>query len=58
MNTARAHHDPLAWPDLPIAMDGVARLNQPSIQPAKTVGYEFAARRPDTFMYHPQADRL
>ena len=43
---------------LPNGMDGVAGLNQPSIQPGKTFVYEFVARRPGTFMYHPHADEM
>jgi hypothetical protein len=39
-------------------MDGVAGLNQPAIQPGKTFVYEFVARRPGTFMYHPHADEM
>ena len=43
---------------LPNGMDGVAGLTQPSIQPGKTFVYEFVARRPGTFMYHPHADEM
>ncbi|MFM9915362.1 MAG: multicopper oxidase family protein [Rhizobacter sp.] len=43
---------------LPNGMDGVAGLNQPAIQPGKTFVYEFIARRPGTFMYHPHADEM
>ncbi|OGU17261.1 MAG: copper oxidase [Geobacteraceae bacterium GWC2_53_11] len=43
---------------LPNGMDGVAGLTQPAIQPGKTFVYEFAARRPGTFMYHPHADEM
>ncbi|MDU0460640.1 MAG: multicopper oxidase domain-containing protein [Geobacteraceae bacterium] len=43
---------------LPNGMDGVAGLNQPAIRPGKTFVYEFAARRPGTFMYHPHADEM
>ena len=43
---------------LPSGMDGVAGLNQKSIQPGKTFVYEFVARRPGTFMYHPHADEM
>jgi hypothetical protein len=39
-------------------MDGVAGLTQPHIQPGKTFVYEFEARRPGTFMYHPHADEM
>ena len=43
---------------LPSGMDGVAGLNQKSILPGKTFVYEFIARRPGTFMYHPHADEM
>ena len=43
---------------LPSGMDGVAGLTQPAIQPGKTFVYEFVARRPGTFMYHPHADEM
>ncbi|MFM9966994.1 MAG: multicopper oxidase family protein [Burkholderiales bacterium] len=43
---------------LPNGMDGVAGLNQKAIQPGKTFVYEFIARRPGTFMYHPHADEM
>jgi FtsP/CotA-like multicopper oxidase with cupredoxin domain len=43
---------------LPSGMDGVAGLSQPAIQPGKTFVYEFVARRPGTFMYHPHADEM
>ena len=43
---------------VPNGMDGVAGLTQPSIQPGKTFVYEFVARRPGTFMYHPHADEM
>jgi FtsP/CotA-like multicopper oxidase with cupredoxin domain len=43
---------------LPNGMDGVSGLNQKSIQPGKTFVYEFVARRPGTFMYHPHADEM
>ena len=43
---------------LPNGMDGVAGLNQPAIPVGKTFVYEFAARRPGTFMYHPHADEM
>ena len=39
-------------------MDGVGGLNQPQIPPGKTFVYEFVARRPGTFMYHPHADEM
>ncbi|HEY1059633.1 MAG TPA: copper oxidase [Limnobacter sp.] len=43
---------------LPNGMDGVTGLNQPGIEPGKTFVYEFVARRPGTFMYHPHADEM
>ena len=43
---------------LPNGMDGVAGLTQPAIQPGKTYVYEFVARRPGTFMYHPHSDDM
>ncbi len=43
---------------LPNGMDGVTGLNQPGISPGKTFVYEFEARRPGTFMYHPHADEM
>ncbi|MDE2047369.1 MAG: multicopper oxidase domain-containing protein [Betaproteobacteria bacterium] len=43
---------------LPNGMDGVAGLNQPPIPAGKTFVYEFEARRPGTFMYHPHADEM
>ncbi len=43
---------------LPNGMDGVAGLTQKAIQPGKTIVYEFVARRPGTFMYHPHADEM
>ncbi|MDO9002570.1 MAG: copper oxidase [Aquabacterium sp.] len=43
---------------LPNGMDGVAGLNQPAIEPGKTFVYEFIARRPGTFMYHPHSDEM
>jgi len=43
---------------LPNGMDGVTGLNQPGIQPGKTFVYEFVAKRPGTFMYHPHADEM
>lgn len=43
---------------LPNGMDGVSGLTQPAIQPGKTFVYEFTARRPGTFMYHPHADEM
>jgi FtsP/CotA-like multicopper oxidase with cupredoxin domain len=43
---------------LPNGMDGVGGLTQPQIEPGKTYVYEFVARRPGTFMYHPHADEM
>ena len=43
---------------LPNGMDGVSGLTQKSILPGKTFVYEFVARRPGTFMYHPHADEM
>ncbi len=43
---------------LPNGMDGVTGLTQPGIQPGKTFVYEFIAKRPGTFMYHPHADEM
>ncbi|MDO9481055.1 MAG: multicopper oxidase domain-containing protein, partial [Hydrogenophaga sp.] len=40
---------------LPSGMDGVGGLNQRAIPVGKTFVYEFEARRPGTFMYHPHA---
>jgi FtsP/CotA-like multicopper oxidase with cupredoxin domain len=43
---------------LPNGMDGVGGLTQKQISPGKTFVYEFVARRPGTFMYHPHADEM
>lgn len=43
---------------LPNGMDGVVGLNQPAIPAGRTYVYEFTARRPGTFMYHPHADEM
>ncbi len=43
---------------LPNGMDGVGGLNQPQIPPGKTYVYEFEAKRPGTYMYHPHADEM
>jgi len=43
---------------LPSGMDGVGGLTQPQIPVGKTYVYEFEARRPGTFMYHPHADEM
>ncbi len=43
---------------LPNGMDGVGGLTQPQIPAGKTFVYEFVARRPGTFMYHPHADEM
>ncbi len=41
---------------LPNGMDGVGGVTQRQIPVGKTFVYEFVARRPGTFMYHPHAD--
>ncbi|MFC3108397.1 multicopper oxidase family protein [Undibacterium arcticum] len=43
---------------LPNGMDGVAGLVQTRIPIGKTYVYEFEAKRPGTFMYHPHADEM
>ncbi|WP_334187088.1 multicopper oxidase family protein [Noviherbaspirillum sp.] len=43
---------------LPNGMDGVTGLTQPGIPAGKTFVYEFVAKRPGTFMYHPHADEM
>ncbi|MEP7084423.1 MAG: copper oxidase [Betaproteobacteria bacterium] len=43
---------------VPNGMDGVVGLTQKAIEPGKTFVYEFVARRPGTFMYHPHADEM
>ncbi|WP_426107278.1 multicopper oxidase family protein [Massilia sp. TSP1-1-2] len=43
---------------LPNGMDGVTGITQQGIGPGKTFMYEFVARRPGTFMYHPHADEM
>ena len=43
---------------LPNGMDGVGGLTQKQIPVGKTFVYEFVARRPGTFMYHPHADEM
>jgi FtsP/CotA-like multicopper oxidase with cupredoxin domain len=43
---------------VPNGMDGVAGLTQPAILPGKTFVYEFVAKRPGTFMYHPHSDDM
>jgi FtsP/CotA-like multicopper oxidase with cupredoxin domain len=43
---------------LPNGMDGVTGLTQPGIPEGKTFVYEFVAKRPGTFMYHPHADEM
>ncbi len=43
---------------LPSGMDGVSGLSQPAIPAGKTFVYEFEAKRPGTFMYHPHADEM
>lgn len=43
---------------LPNGMDGVTGVTQPGIEPGKTFVYEFIAKNPGTFMYHPHADEM
>ncbi len=43
---------------VPNGMDGVSGLTQKSIKPGQTFLYEFVARRPGSFMYHPHADEM
>lgn len=43
---------------LPNGMDGVLGVTQKPIPPGKTFVYEFVARRPGTFMYHPHGDEM
>ena len=43
---------------LPNGMDGVSGLTQKAIKPGQTFVYEFIARRPGSFMYHPHADEM
>jgi len=43
---------------LPNGMDGVSGLTQKPIKPGQTFVYEFVARRPGSFMYHPHADEM
>ena len=43
---------------VPNGMDGVGGLTQPQIPSGKTYVYEFVAKRPGTFMYHPHADEM
>jgi FtsP/CotA-like multicopper oxidase with cupredoxin domain len=43
---------------LPAGMDGVGGLTQAQIGVGRTFVYEFVARRPGTFMYHPHADEM
>src|SRR5476651_2420429 len=43
---------------LPNGMDGVAGLNQKSIQPGETFKYEFTLKQNGTFMYHPHSDEM
>ena len=60
VTTKLPEHTSVHWHGqrLPNGMDGVAGLNQPAIKPGKTFVYEFVARRPGTFMYHPHADEM
>lgn len=43
---------------LPNGMDGVAGLNQKSIQPGETFKYEFTLKQNGTFIYHPHSDEM
>lgn len=43
---------------LPNGMDGVAGLTQAPIPAGETFVYEFVARHPGTFMYHPHYDEM
>jgi hypothetical protein len=43
---------------VPNGMDGVGGLNQPHIEPGKTLAYEFEMKKSGTFMYHPHADEM
>lgn len=43
---------------LPNGMDGIGGMTQPQIPVGKTYVYEFEAKRPGTFMYHPHADEV
>ena len=43
---------------VPSGMDGVSGLTQKPIKPGQTFVYEFVARRPGSFMYHPHADEM
>jgi FtsP/CotA-like multicopper oxidase with cupredoxin domain len=55
---ARAHHHPLARP-APAQRHGRCGRAEPAAIPVgKTFVYEFEARRPGTFMYHPHADEM
>ena len=53
-------HTSIHWHGQRLAngMDGVSGLTQPAIKPGQTFVYEFEARRPGTFMYHPHADEM
>jgi len=55
-----SEHTSIHWHGqrLPNGMDGVTGLNQKAIPAGKTFVYEFVARRPGTFMYHPHADEM
>jgi FtsP/CotA-like multicopper oxidase with cupredoxin domain len=55
---ARAHHHPLARPAPAQRHGRRGRPDQPQIPVGKTFVYEFEARRPGTFMYHPHADEM
>jgi FtsP/CotA-like multicopper oxidase with cupredoxin domain len=57
-NRLPEHTSSIGMGNVPNGMDGVSGLTQPAIQPGKTFVYEFVARRPGTFMYHPHADEM
>ena len=60
VTTRLPEHTSIHWHGqrLPNGMDGITGLTQPGIAPGKTFVYEFVARRPGTFMYHPHADEM
>jgi FtsP/CotA-like multicopper oxidase with cupredoxin domain len=43
---------------VPNGMDGVSGLNQKAIPPGETYVYEFTAKTPGTYMYHPHFDEM
>jgi FtsP/CotA-like multicopper oxidase with cupredoxin domain len=57
-NRLPEHHHPLARP-APAQWHGRCGRPEPApIPPGKTFVYEFEARRPGTFMYHPHSDEM